>query len=42
MQIELFDHVEGASEELRRLVAQRRPSLLHKLQRSRLPNATAA
>jgi len=35
-QIALFDHVEGASEELRRLVAQRCPDLLHKLEPMRL------
>ena len=41
-QIELFDRVEGASDELRQIVAQRCPHLLHKLQASRLPTAKAA
>jgi hypothetical protein len=41
-QIELFDHVEGASEEVRQLVAQRCPRFLHKLQPVRLPIAKAA
>jgi hypothetical protein len=41
-QIELFDHIDGASEELRQLVAQRCPRLLHKLQPVRLPIAKAA
>jgi hypothetical protein len=32
----LFDRVEGASEELRHLLAQRCPHLLHKLEPTRL------
>ena len=31
-QIEIFDRIEGASEELRQAVAQRFPDLLHKMQ----------
>jgi hypothetical protein len=41
-QIELFDRVEGASEGVRQLVAQRCPSLLHKLQPVRLSIPRAA
>lgn len=41
-QFELFDRVEGVSAELRQIVAQRCPHLLHKLQTSRLPAAQAA
>jgi len=41
-QIELFDRVEGASEGLRQLVAQRCPHLLHKLEPVRMLIARAA
>jgi hypothetical protein len=41
-QIELFDRVEGTSEGLRQLVAQRCPHLLHKLQPVRSLIAKAA